>query len=78
MQVHGLKSKLALSKEKLLQQDRNIASKQDQLGAIKQKLQKEQKEADELKIKLHEEIREKVSLQVRFILQPLLVIFSWR
>lgn len=62
--MHGLKTKLALSTERIDQLHKTVTSKRSQVGMVEEKLETEKKDADSLKIRLDKEIHEKMSFKV--------------
>ena len=61
-----MKTKLALSTDKIDQLNKCIASKDSEANIVQQKLVTEKQEADSLKIKLDQETQEKLLLKVYF------------
>ena len=58
-----MKTKLATSVEKIDQLSKSVSIKRTHMGAVEQRLEKEKKEADDLRLQLDRETREKAALR---------------
>ena len=58
-----MKTKLATSVEKIDQLSKSFSIKRTHMGAVEQRLEKEKKEADDLRLQLDRETREKAALR---------------